>query len=161
MSSSPVGHTRSADGNTYLLRIHIKTEKYKRALECAEAALKIDEYVVRIRRDSAPAVVLTCTAFHSQEQRQVRDLFCPSRARASSLTCGLRRRAKFRAAQARIGQGEITKGKAALEDLQKKKPDVAIANALKQLAADEKARTAQAQSTFSESRLARRLKGRH
>lgn len=60
------------------------------------------------------------------------------------------RRAKFRAAQARIGMGEISKGRAALEDLQKKKPDVAIANALKQLSNDEKARAAQAKSQFSE-----------
>ncbi|ORY69304.1 hypothetical protein BCR35DRAFT_308109 [Leucosporidium creatinivorum] len=97
---------KQAIGLTYLnsAAIHIKNENFKRALECADSALKIDE-----NNDKA----------------------------------------KFRAAQARIGMGEISKGKAALEELQKKTPDVAIANALKQLAADEKTRAAQAKSQFT------------
>lgn len=58
-------------------------------------------------------------------------------------------KAKFREAQARIGLGEISRGRQMLEELQKKAPDVAITNALNQLKLDEKARTQKSQSQFS------------
>ncbi|KAI5478635.1 tetratricopeptide repeat protein 9C [Pseudohyphozyma bogoriensis] len=57
-------------------------------------------------------------------------------------------KAKFREAQARIGLGEISKGKKMMEDLQKTNPDIALTAALKQLALDEKARSAKSNAQF-------------
>ncbi|GAA5880363.1 hypothetical protein JCM8547_002275 [Rhodosporidiobolus lusitaniae] len=81
--------------NTYLnmAAIHIKREAWKRALECAQQAKKLDEKNPK---------------------------------------------AAFREAQAKIGLGEITAGRKALEELNKTSPDSAITAALAKLAIDEK-----------------------
>lgn len=71
-SSAPFsieGLTRNENGS-----VQLKNKKFKRALECTQEALKIDENNAK---------------------------------------------AKFREAQARIGLGELSKGKAILEELQK------------------------------------------
>ncbi|KAK4700445.1 hypothetical protein P7C70_g5802, partial [Phenoliferia sp. Uapishka_3] len=81
----------------------IKNLKYKRALECAQDALKLDE--------NNP-------------------------------------KAKFREAQARIGLGQLSMGKAIFEELQKKSPDIAIERELKNLAASEKAGEAKKMAAF-------------
>ena len=128
----------------HLDSIHIKRGNYPRALEAAQQALRIDE--------------------------SARDQFGPH-CGADPRTCRTNNKAKFREAQAMIGLGEISKGRAALESLQisvsslgrssnvstsslfapPQSPDIAITNALHQLRLDERARTAKSQAQFSES----------
>ncbi|GAA5832563.1 hypothetical protein JCM5353_002190 [Sporobolomyces roseus] len=93
---SPYDVIKTALLNTHInsAAIHIKLERFQRALECAQAAQKLDEK---------------------------------------------NQKASFREAQARIGLGQIPKGKAILEEMQKTNgPDAGISQTLAKLAADEK-----------------------
>ncbi|CEQ38829.1 SPOSA6832_00308 [Sporobolomyces salmonicolor] len=126
--------------NTYLnsAAIHIKLERFKRALDCAQQAQKIDECVS----------VLATTLLFPLSSSPVPLTGLLGTLPVPVLFCRKNPKAAFREAQARIGLGEIQTGKNMLEELQKKQPDPAISAALQKLASDDKAREAKKAAQF-------------